>query len=87
MAAFRCRTAVAAAGLLLLAVAAPVRADTDTLNTIRNDVRDAPPSSTPPSSNSKSSSGGCDDDSPLGDLQGGLYTSSSTSAAYIGTGW
>jgi hypothetical protein len=74
MVAIRCRTAVAILAGLLLAATLPVHADTDTVNTIRNDVRDAPPStSTSQSSNSKLSSGDCDDDSPLDELKAGLF--------------
>jgi hypothetical protein len=77
MAAIECKVAwvlravaiVAAAGLLLFGAVASLHAQT--LDTIRNEVREAPApaaSSSSKSSSSHSSGGDCDDDSPWGDL-------------------
>ncbi len=80
MAAIPCKVArvfravsVVAAGLFLLGATTSLHAQT--LETIRNDVREPVPaaSSTPQSSNSRSSRGDSDDDSPFDELKSDLF--------------
>ena len=71
-----CAVFVVAVGLLLLGTTGSLHAEEGTLQSIRNDVHEAPPApaaSSPPQSSSSRSCGDSDDDSPFEELKSDVF--------------